>query len=221
MSSSVQQGFPNISSPLVSGDGIIQQTWYQLLISLWRRTGSGSGALPFSSGDIKESAVAGPQLGWLECDGSAVSRLDFSGLFAAIGTTYGTGDNSTTFNIPDYRGRFRIGTDASFPLGISGGAETQTLITANLASHSHVVTDPHHTHGITDPGHVHTTAVVDNLLGVTGTDPGSAVAGNTGSATTGVTVNSAATGISIQNTGSGTPFSIMPPYAPVTVLIKT
>jgi len=44
--------------------------------------------------------------GWIMCDGAAVSRTVYAGLFAAIGTTYGTGDGSTTFNLPDFRGRF-------------------------------------------------------------------------------------------------------------------
>ena len=44
--------------------------------------------------------------GWLLCNGQAVSRTIYSELFATIGTTYGNGDGSTTFNVPDYRGKF-------------------------------------------------------------------------------------------------------------------
>lgn len=47
--------------------------------------------------------------GWLACDGSAVSRATFAELFAVIGTTYGVGDGSTTFNVPDLRGRAAVG----------------------------------------------------------------------------------------------------------------
>ena len=55
--------------------------------------------------------VAGgtPPAGWLEADGSAISRTTYAELFALIGTTYGTGDGSTTFNLPDARGRTAIG----------------------------------------------------------------------------------------------------------------
>lgn len=49
--------------------------------------------------------------GWLFCDGSAVSRTTYADLFTAIGTACGTGDGSTTFNLPDYRGRFMRGVD--------------------------------------------------------------------------------------------------------------
>lgn len=62
--------------------------------------------------------------GWMVCDGSAVSRTTYSDLFAIIGTTYGTGDGSTTFNIPDCRQRFLIGKAASgtgSTLGGTGG----------------------------------------------------------------------------------------------------
>ncbi len=51
-------------------------------------------------------------LGWLFCNGQAVSRTSYSSLFAAIGTIYGKGDGSTTFNVPDYRGMFLRGVDA-------------------------------------------------------------------------------------------------------------
>lgn len=233
----LQQGFPNVSSPVVDDRGFIQQAWLQLLISLWTRTGSSQGASIFSSGDLKESAVPGAQSGWLECDGSAVSRSQFSSLFGAIGTIYGSGDGSTTFNLPDYRGRFRIGTSGSFPLGSTGGSSTQALSVANLASHDHGLIDPGHihnftsiphTHTITDPGHLHTslTATSSNTAGAAA---GTSTAGNTGSSVTGITINptaalgvvdSANTGITMGLTGNGTPFSIMPPYTPVTVLIK-
>jgi microcystin-dependent protein len=87
--------------------------------------------------------------GWLECYGQAISRTTYSELYAAIGTTYGVGDGSTTFNLPDMRGRSIFGEDdmggssadrittagAGFDgdtLGGTGGAETVTLAQANL-----------------------------------------------------------------------------------------
>lgn len=61
-------------------------------------------ALP--SGIIAYFAGAHQPTGWLKCNGAAVSRTTYAGIFAAIGTTYGAGDGSTTFNLPDLRGQF-------------------------------------------------------------------------------------------------------------------
>jgi hypothetical protein len=55
--------------------------------------------------------------GWLLCDGTAVSRTTYSALFAAIGTSYGAGDGSTTFNLPDLRGRVPVGKPPARPRG--------------------------------------------------------------------------------------------------------
>lgn len=75
------------------------------------------------------SAVVGfpletPPTGWLECDGSPISRTTYSVLFAVIGTTHGIGDGSTTFNLPDYRGRFLRGWDNG--AGVDPDAATRT-----------------------------------------------------------------------------------------------
>ena len=69
--------------------------------------------------------------GWLICDGSAVSRTTYSSLFTAIGTTYGAGDESTTFNLPNLKGKIPVGynsSDSDFDaLGKTGGEKTHTL----------------------------------------------------------------------------------------------
>ncbi len=81
--------------------------------------------------------------GFLPCDGSAVSRTDYDDLFRVIGTTWGAGDGSTTFNVPDLRRRVMIGsggTQVAGPgpgVGDPGGAEQQALNTGQLLSHSH------------------------------------------------------------------------------------
>lgn len=90
--------------------------------------------------------------GWLLCYGQAVSRTTYAALFAVIGTTFGVGDGSTTFNLPDLRGRVPLGQDdmggssanvvtaaAADTIGSTGGAETHALITAELAAHTHNV----------------------------------------------------------------------------------
>lgn len=79
--------------------------------------------------------------GWLICDGTAVSRTTYSGLFAVIGTTYGTGDGSTTFNLPNVKGKNVIGRDSSIAafdtLAETGGEQTHTMTTAELVAHTH------------------------------------------------------------------------------------
>jgi microcystin-dependent protein len=122
--------------------------------------------------------------GYLACDGSAVSRATYSNLFGIIGTVWGVGDGSTTFNVPDLRGRSPLGAGPSDALGATGGARTVTLATAEIPAHthtitdtghnhtqnahSHTLTDPGHAHLITDPGHTHTQNAHNHTLN----DPG-------------------------------------------------
>ena len=82
--------------------------------------------------------------GYLFCDGSAVSRTDYADLFTAIGTTYGAGDESTTFNLPDLSGRVVLGVSQSHALGTSGGEAAHTLTEQELPAHTHTV--PSHGH---------------------------------------------------------------------------
>jgi microcystin-dependent protein len=95
------------------------------------------------SGVIMQFAGVTAPAGYLFCDGTAVSRATYGGLFTAISTTYGVGDNSTTFNLPDLRGRVPVGrhtSDSSFDvLGETGGAKTHTLTIAEMPSHTHNV----------------------------------------------------------------------------------
>lgn len=93
-------------------------------------------------GDIKYSVRSDNHYGWLKCDGTAISRTTYSDLFDVIGTSFGSGDNSTTFNLPDCRGRVLggIGTGSDLTarsLGASVGAETHTLTTSEMPSHTH------------------------------------------------------------------------------------
>lgn len=66
---------------------------------------------PVPTGAVVAFAMSGVPSGWLECDGSAVSRSTYAALFGAVGTTYGAGDGSSTFNLPDLRGEFVRGWD--------------------------------------------------------------------------------------------------------------
>jgi microcystin-dependent protein len=79
--------------------------------------------------------------GFLECDGSAVSRTTYAGLFGIIGTTYGAGDGSSTFNLPDLRFRAPIGVSAaqgaSGQLGAAGGEQLHLLSINEMPLHAH------------------------------------------------------------------------------------
>jgi len=81
--------------------------------------------------------------GWFLCDGTAVSRSTYAGLFSVIGTTYWTGDGSTTFNLPNLNGRIPVGRDSSQTefdtLAETGGAKTHTLMEAEMPAHNHSI----------------------------------------------------------------------------------
>ena len=93
------------------------------------------------TGSITIYAGSTAPTGYLLCDGSAVSRSTYSDLFDIIGTTYGTGDGSTTFNLPNLKGKVVVGQDSNDTdfdtLGETGGEKTHTLITEEIPSHSH------------------------------------------------------------------------------------
>ncbi len=106
------------------------------------------------SGSVIQFAGSTAPSGWLLCYGQAISRTTYADLFTAISTTYGTGDGSTTFNLPDYRGRVLAGKDDmggtsanrltnqsgglnGDTLGATGGSETHTLTTAEMPAHVH------------------------------------------------------------------------------------
>jgi len=143
--------------------------------------------------------------GWLLCAGAAVNRTTYAALFAVIGTTFGVGDGSTTFNLPDYTNRMPYGTT----VGATGGSATTTLITANLPSHTHSITDPGHLHSITGSND----NVQSNNTVVMGRGSGSPQTANTNTATTGITATDA--------TGSGTAATTISPYLGINFIIKT
>lgn len=164
--------------------------------------------------DFAGPAVPGGAGAWLNCDGSAVSRTTYAALFAVLGTSWGAGDGSTTFNIPDFRRASSIGSGGtgssvvSNSPGSAGGAETHPIAIAELPAHSHGVTDPTHVHamydpthihGVGDPGHAHSIADPGHAHGYTSPGGGTVAGGVTffGGSTSASTTAGSGTGIGI------------------------
>jgi microcystin-dependent protein len=188
-------------------------------------------------GMLVDYASASIPTGWLLCDGRAISRTVFVNLFAAIGTVFGIGDGSTTFNIPNFAGRHAVMTGGSIPaLGGTGGAATINLTTAQLPSHTHTITDQQHSHATvahthSDNGHTHSYTTPQGAVfgvqagGSTTYLPGTSsstgigyasltsAAPNTDARFTGITGTNAA--------GSGGAITILSPYVAVNKIIKT
>lgn len=105
-------------------------------------------------GEVKQYAGSTAPAGWLICDGAPVLRGTYTALFAAIGTAYGVGDGSTTFNLPDFRGRSPVGAGTGTGLtartrGQTGGEETHLLLAAESGVNGNGVTPSGGAHGHT------------------------------------------------------------------------
>jgi microcystin-dependent protein len=170
--------------------------------------------------------------GWLLCDGRAVSRLQYGILLDTIGGAYGAGDGSTTFNVPDYRGRVDAGADAMmggasagrlFNWGpyVGGGASQAALAIANMPYHDHGYSQSPHGHGVSDPQHEH--GGVPALGSPFGGSGGYAVTGgtiNTAPAPTGIGIVAANANINFAGQGGGAAFNTIPPTLTVNKLIR-
>jgi len=97
------------------------------------------------TGSVTMWTTSSAPAGYLICNGQAVSRTTYAALFAVIGGTFGTGDGSTTFNLPDLRGLFVRGLDNG--RGIDSGRALGSYQDSDNKSHNHGVNDPGHVHG--------------------------------------------------------------------------
>lgn len=174
-------------------------------------------------GMIEFTGTTAPNGSFVLPFGQPISRTTYAAYFAMVGTTYGAGDGSTTFNVIDKRGRVSAGKDDmggtsanrltnqsgglnGDMLGATGGSETHTLTTAELAVHSH---------GITDPGHSHTT----NARRETSTGAVFVSQGGDDSFAA-ATVDSNTTGITVNNAGSGNAHNNVQPTIIVNYILR-
>jgi len=176
----------------------------------YRRTDDNTQWVPIGSkvGDILfwGGTEANAPTGFSICDGAAISRTTFALLFDVIGTTFGIGDGSTTFNLPDLQtaNRFPRAATNDGGVGDTGGAATHALTTGELATHSH---------GVTDSGHVHT-------IPASGSAGSTTLALNSAAVGT-INTSSVTTGITIDNTGSGTAHNNEPQFIDFHYIIST
>jgi microcystin-dependent protein len=184
--------------------------------------------------------TASPPANWLICNGAAVSRTTYATLFAVVGTVFGAGNGSTTFNLPNYTDRMPIGAGSSYAVNAQGGAASTTLTTTELPSHNHSASS---SSSSSFSGSAGTTSAVDlnhthsyNLGFITGGGPYAQVttnnAGPINTSAASIDLNhshtftpagsvSTSTTTTIGSTGSGAAFTNLPPYLGIYFIIKT
>jgi len=199
-----------VAKPLIANHGTNQVEELGSGVSLY-------GGTPIGGIIIWSGAVASPPDGFILCDGTAISRTDFATLFSVVGTTFGSGNGSTTFNIPNLRDRFIIGAGNGYSLNAVGGSKDAVVVQHNHSASS--------SSSVSDPGHFHTT---ENYVGRSnyaeprnfgvGTDGNLNNTGNTNSKTTGITVS---TSTSINNEGVSGTDKNLPPYIALAYMIRT
>jgi microcystin-dependent protein len=166
-------------------------------------------ALP--SGSLMMWPAAAAPTGWLLCNGSAVSRTAYAALFAIIGTTYGIGDGSTTFNLPNYTNRVPVGAAGLYALGVTGGSKDATVV-----SHTHTastaINETPHSHNFT---RYNLTNINTGGFGSDSVRAGSQT-DTTSSQSTGITATT-----TVASAGSSGTDANMQPYLAINFIIKT
>jgi microcystin-dependent protein len=192
-------------SPVVVGDRVYALVQGPAGVVAGKVTGS-SAAVPTGALTMYAGSSTNLPTGWLICDGTAVSRTTYAALFAVIGTTYGTGNGSSTFNLPNLANRFPLGVGTR-SRGATGGLEDVTLTVAQIPAHDHGAAGAH-THTVS------TAATATNFpQGATGNTAAARIPDgthNTGS-------SGSHTHASV---GGNDPHENMPPFLTIYYLIK-
>ncbi len=196
---------PSTTDQFIGATGIVATA--ALAVNIRGAAGSDASSAPIGS-SMEWNGTSDPAGGlYLIEDGRAISRATYATLFGIIGTTYGVGNGSTTFNIPNSQGKFTAGKDGSTEfgtLGGTGGAKTKTLSAQNLPLSS--------PWNISDPSHGHTTLNGTNVVRAGG-GAGSGIPAGSGIQLSTITASASTTGITLTtNTGGAQSFSILPPY---------
>lgn len=170
------------------------------------------------AGIIQMYAGGSAPTNWLICDGSAVSRTTYSALFSVIGTTYGAGNGTTTFNIPNLQNKMPIGLGSGLfnNLNNTGGSVTTTLTTNELPAHSHFMFNNNYVASNYDDIPMSDANKLKGIYG--GCDTG----GNTDRyrLTGGAETNTITAGVT-STTGTGAAFNTISPYIVVNFIIST
>lgn len=171
--------------------------------------------------------------GWQLCDGRAISRAQFDLLFAYLGTSYGAGDGSTTYNVPDLRGRVVAGADTMmggasagrlYGVGITWayGEASHKLTIAEMPNHDHSFSQSLHSHAVDDQGHQHSGVLRSGGGGRNdaGYAQQTSTLGSTDYATTGISVTAAIANIAFAAEGGGTAHNNIQPTLTLNKLIR-
>lgn len=173
--------------------------------TLDRPSGIPTGAfIPFGGGTVPS--------GYLLCDGSAVSRTTYAALFAIFSTTFGSGDGSTTFNLPDTRGRVIVGKGSHTDVDAMGENDG---VTESSRTPKHTHTGPSHTHAQNMGGGYNDQDKTANVGASSNTNADLITYGGVGS----YTGNNVRTGV--QAGGTGATGSGGAPYLVATYIVKT
>ena len=192
-------------SEFVGGVGNFEKLEFQ--------NGEPSGYNPIGS-IIAFSSLTVPD-NWLACNGAAVSRETYAELFNVIGTTFGGGNGSTTFNLPNLNNRTLRG---SSTIGTTGGSDSVTLSTANLPAHNHGVGS---LSAVSNGSHTHNFGITSSSGGrnnsVGGGNEYNTV--NTFTTTTGGAHTHSINGAT-GSTGNGTALTVTNPYMGINYIIR-
>lgn len=163
-------------------------------------------------GVIEWTGASDAPTGYVKADGTAVSRTTYAGLFALYGTTFGVGDGSTTFNVPNAVNRMFVGAGSTYALGATGGAATHTLDTSEIPGHIHTIAS--------GGSHVHAVSYTTNAADGAVRSEVAASGGGSGTHNTSSAGSHDHGGVT-GSAGLSQAHNNMPPYLALTPIIRT